>query len=407
MSEVLLLDEDVVALIHLLAMRPEPPTREGIRSVLERAQEETTVLGRRIRHVWLKAEQLDWLRGALDDYLRTDHASASDRETFSRILTRLWADDLLARNAPKDPFFEYARMYSTDADMIDRAKAFLAFKLEAAAHAREEILMILNRGVTTYQVPTDPRTGQPSGLIRETQSFVELFRLRLWLDLLLFELVGVEDALLQAANVAFNLGHAPTNTQLRKKIHAALRRELDLTLKMPRPACEITGLEAWVDPSRHGAGRLEALRELRRQATHRHLVNMRENKPWTGGALPAPVEPAKLRSEFYVDLGNGREESLHDFVGLSVEHIAQLVSATCRRFATILQLLTEYHGGPIAAARRRAWQRSAVPGGCAHETVEPRLDKDGVSLDPYFCSQCGLRVEDPAGKRSPDGSTYF
>lgn len=107
--------------------------------------------------------------------------------------------------------------------MIKRAKAFLAFKLEAAAHARGEILMILNRGVTTYRVPKDPRTGQPSGLTRETQSFVELFRLRLWLDLLLFELIGVEDALLQAANVAFNLGYAPTDTQLRKKIHARCR----------------------------------------------------------------------------------------------------------------------------------------------------------------------------------------
>ena len=407
-SMTVVMDErDVVAVLKLLTIRSEPPTREGIQSAIERAEQDSTLLGRRTRSIPLRQEQLDWLRGTINDYLRNSDPASSDRETFSRVFARLWADDLLPRSDKLALFFERAKLYSTDPDVVGQAKEFLRFKLEAAARAREEILGVLNRGVTTYQAARDPKTGELLGLTKETQSFVELFHLRLWLDLLLFELIGVEDALLQAANVGFNLGAPQGDTRLYETVSAALRQELERG-EMPTTVREITGLDAWRDPSCPGATRLGDLRELRKQATHRHLVKMREAKPWSGGALPAPVEPAKLRSEFYVDLGNGREEALDRFVGLTVDHVAQLVTASCSRLADLLWMLTDYHGGPLAAARRRAWRRSAAPGtACPHGTVEPRLDWDGVELDPYFCSQCGIRVEDPAGKQSPEGFTFF
>lgn len=348
--------------------------------------------------------------GALEDHLRTAHVSPSDRATFSRILTRLWADDLLPpATAPRPRFFARAQIYSIDANASHRAQEFLEFKIAAATHAREQILMVLNRGVTTYEAVRDATTGAPSGLTRETQSFVELFHLRLWLDLLLFELVGVEEALLQAANIAFNVGVSPRDPDLRDKIQAELVGQSERTLQIPSPpAGASTGIESWRGPAQPGAStRLRDLRELRHQATHRHLVGMREHRPWSGGGVSPPVEPAKLRSEFYVDLGKGREEPLDQFAALAVDEVVRLVNASCGRFASLLWMLTDYHGGPVAATRRRAWQRSSVTTACAHETVEPRLDKDGVALDPYFCSQCGLRVENPAGKRSPDGSTYL
>lgn len=304
-------------------------------------------------------------------------------------------------------FFEFASIYTLDLDALQAAREFLQHKISAAEHAREEILMVLNRGVTIYQRMRDPKTGEPTRISRETQNFAELARLRIWLDLFLFELVGVWDALTQTVNTAFNFGESPTDMQLGRKIHDRVHQELQTTLKIPAPARDDTGLQAWRQPAHHGYPWLEDLRELRRQATHRHLVKMREQKPWEQKTITPPLDPAKFRSEFYVDLGNGREEPLDAFVALNADRVVKLVNESCDRLAVILSMLIEDHGGPVAAERRRAWRLSGPPGPCPHAVIEPRMDEDRVPLEPYFCSACGERIEDPTGKMAPNGSRYM
>lgn len=396
---------DVAAVVDLLAARPEPPTREGILGAVERAPEDTTLLGRRTRTVWLRRAQLGHLRSAADDYLSSGQPIPATRGAISRLFARLWAENVFPTANHRARFFERARLFSPDSGAVDRAEEFLDFKIRAAQHAREEILMVLNRGVTTYQRPTDPVSAQPSGLVRETYSLIELFRLRLSLDLLLFELAGLEDAVLQAVNVGFNLAVEPTKAR-HETVSAELRKALERA-GLPSVVRESTGLEAWRDRSRPDATRVGDLRALRNQATHRHLVKMREVKPWNDGTLPAPVEPGKLRSEFYVDLGPGRDEPLDTFAGLTVDHVVQLVTASCGRLADLLGILTEYYGGALAVARRRSWGQARSMWSCSHGIVEPCLGGDGADLDPYFCSQCGVRIDDPAGKHSPDGSMYL
>ena len=402
MPELVMRDEDVGALLELLAIRPDPPARDGgIRKVLSDAQAERPLFGARRLHVWLNREQIEWLRGALDDYLRSVHLDPSARRTFSRALTRLCEDDTVPNSSALDRFFGYAKIYTTDAAGLSRAEEFLKFKLQAATHAHTGLLEILTRGVTTFQRVKDPATGHPLALTRETRDLVELFRLRVALDLLLFELIGVDDALLQAANVAFNCGYAVNDAKLRAKT-----LQLALTAMLGGVgAGGSTGFEAWADPAAHGAAWLPALRELRRQATHRHLVNTREAKPWAGQALAAPLEPAQLTSHFYVDLGDNHEEALGDFARRCAQGIRDLVDASCRQFSNLLRLLIPFHGGPIAAARRRTWASAAAL--CAHQVVEPRLDADGVELHPYFCSHCGVRIQGASHLQSSDGSTYL
>lgn len=304
-------------------------------------------------------------------------------------------------------FFEVAAIYTLDADALRAAREFLQHKIWSAEHAREQILMMLNRGVTTYQGMRHPQTGEPTGISRETQDLQALAQLRMWLDLYLFELVGVEDALTQAVNVAFNFDESSADTRLGDKIHQQLRQHLQATLKIRPPACDDTGLHAWRQPAEHGHPWLEDLRELRRQATHRHLVRMREEKSWKQKTMTPPLDPAKFRSDFYVDLGSGREEALDAFVALNLDRIVNLVNTSCDRLAVILSMLIEDQAGPVAAERRRAWLRSGAPGPCPHAVVEPRMDEDRVPLEPYFCSACGERIEDPAGKRAPNGSRYM
>ena len=245
----------------------------------------------------------------------------------------------------RDRFFELADIYAHDLVALQDAKEFLQHKIYAAEYAREQVLMVLNRGVTTYDHMRDPKTGGPTGISRITEDLKELVLLRIWLDLYLFELVGVEDALYQAVNVAFNFGESPTDTHLDREIHDRVHQELQSTLNMPAPGRDDTGLQAWLQPAQYGHAWLKDLRGIRNQATHRHLVKMRERKPWEEKPVTAPLEPAKFRSEFYVDLEDGREEQLDFFVGLNVDRVKTLVNESCDRLAVILSMLIEHHGG--------------------------------------------------------------
>jgi hypothetical protein len=233
----------------------------------------------------------------------------------------------------------------------------------------------------------------------------ELARLRRWLDLFLFELGGVADALLQAVNVAFNFGYSP-GLGLGRQIHEALLETTQNTLKLPTPACKDIGLQRWRDVAAGGDPRFWDVWRLRNDATHRHLVKMRERRAWHEKPASPPPAPRKLRSEFYVDLGGGREQALDYFVTVSPEAIVELLNVTCNRLVVLLSLTIAHHGGPVAAERRRRWHRSGRTG-CSHPVVEPRRDEDGVPLEPHFCSDCGERIEHPTGRLDPRGFRYL
>lgn len=301
-------------------------------------------------------------------------------------------------------FVQPAREFSRDPEALQGAEEFLRFKLNAAGLLREEIIRTVQGGVTTFEwIPQSLEPGSRVGLIsQERQDLGQLHRLRLWLDLFLFELVGVGDALAQLVNAAFDLDLSPNQVKLSSvdpKVRRILRDELTIE---GLPEGPDTGLGKWVDPSKHDAGWLKALRELRNQASHRHLVRLAEEKVWE----TTQPGPGKWTSDFGVDLGSGQSAQLINFVVEQEEKVRELLRETLFRLKSILSLALEHRGGPQAAARRREWWANGN-GPCDHQTVEPAQDEDGPLFDCYFCSACGERVTHIAGKLAPDGSRYL
>ena len=304
-------------------------------------------------------------------------------------------------------FAQLARGLSLDPEALQEAEEFLRFKLNAASLLREEIIRTVQGGVTTFEwVPQSLEPGSRVGPVsQERQDLGQLQRLRLWLDSFLFELVGVGDALAQLVNAAFDLDLSPNQAKLLSAVDAKVRGILrDELMIKGLPEGPDTGLGKWVDPNKHDAGWLKALRELRNQASHRHLVRLAEEKVWER-TRPQPG-PGKWTSDFRVDLGSGQSEPLINFVVEQEEKVRGLLRETLFRLKSILSLALEHRGGPQAAARRREWW-SKGNGPCDHQTVEPAQDEDGPRFDCYFCSACGERVTDIAGRLSPDGSRHL
>lgn len=298
--------------------------------------------------------------------------------------------------------FDAARTYCRDLATVDAAQDFLQFKLNVAEHVRERILMVINRGVTTFEIVIDPATGLPTDMTKESHNAIAVMELRMWFDLLLFELVSIEDALAQAANVVFEFKESPKNAQLTKTVHERIRRELETRYSLVPPQSEVTGLHDWFKPQLW----LRDVRELRNRATHRHLVKLRESKPWDEKPMTPPFR-GYLRSECYVDLGDGREEPIAEWVPLTVDKVKALVNSSAKRLADVLTLLLRFHGGEAAAEQRRTWWQQPKAAQCAHPGAAAAdfLAPDGQTI--YFCTDCGERVDDVKGKKTPQGGTYL
>lgn len=297
--------------------------------------------------------------------------------------------------------FDAAKTYCRDLPSVDAARDFLQFKLSVAEHARERILMVINRGTTTFELVTDPATGRPSNVTKETHDAFAVMELRMWFDLLLFELVSIEDALAQAANVLFEFGESTKNMQLTQTVHERIRSELETKYQLTPPQSEATGLHDWVNP----AAWLRDVRDLRNRATHRQLVKLRESKPWDEKSTTPPFR-GYLRSECFVDLGDGGEALIAEWVPLTVDKFKELVNRSAKRLAEVLTLLLHFHGSERAAEKRRTWWRQHKAAQCAHQGAEAAdiLGPDRRTI--YFCSDCGERMSDVRGKKTPDGGTY-
>ena len=299
---------------------------------------------------------------------------------------------------------EQVRIYSRDPEAVERAADFLLFKLWAAEHAREEIIRTIQGGVTRMQyMPESLESGSPVGPIRvETLELAALNLLRLWMDTYLVELVGTPDALAQLANAAFDLGIPIEDTSLLHNVQSQLRSYLG-TLRVDRP----TGLEDW---HRRATPWLDDLRELRNQATHRHLVRLIEKKAWE--QQPPPPGPGKWTSDFVVDVRPGHSPPLIDLVALNYDQVLNLVRSSFDLLHVVLELVLDHRGGPKAAAKRRVWWAKGG-GHFGHATVEPsdlidrEQDEKGFLRDIYFCSSCGERVVDNMGRRTPEGGTWW
>ena len=232
--------------------------------------------------------------------------------------------------------FDVARTYCRDLANVAAAQEFLQFKMNAAEHARERILMVINRGVTTYANAIDPASGRRTNVTKESHDPFAVMELRMWFDLLLFELAGIEDALVQAANVVFEFNESPENMGLRKTVHQRMANELETKYGLASPQSEVTGLHYWLTPEPW----LQDMRELRNQATHRQLIKLREAKAWNEKPTTPPAG-GYLRSECYVDLGDGREEPIGTWVALTVDKIKDLLNVSAKRLAVVLTLLRQ------------------------------------------------------------------
>ena len=230
--------------------------------------------------------------------------------------------------------FDAAQTHCRDLASVNAARDFLQFKLDVAEHARERILMVVNQGVTTLTAVTDPVTGRPTDETKESHNAIAVMELRMCFDLLLFELVSIENALVQAANVVFGFGESPENTRLLQAVHRRIRDELGAKYNVVPPQSEDTGLQDWLNPEPW----LQDVRELRNQATHRHLVKLLESKPWNEKPTTPPFR-GYLRSECYVDLGDGREEPMGEWVALTVDKVKELVNRSAARLADVLTML--------------------------------------------------------------------
>jgi hypothetical protein len=144
------------------------------------------------------------------------------------------------------------------------------------------------------------------------------------------------------------------------------------------------------------------MRELRNQATHRHLVRLAEQKAWE--KQQPPPGPGKWTSDFVVDIRVGDSKPLIPFIALNYDEVLKLLGGSLNLLRAILELMLPYRGGLEAAARRRAWWINGG-GECNHEGVEPseHLDREpderGFPCTICFCSACGERVEDIKGRR--------
>lgn len=296
-----------------------------------------------------------------------------------------------------DEFLAIARSYTMELGKLSTAEEFLSFKWNASAYAREVILQVLNRGVTTFRwMPESLSPGASTGPVSvEEEDRAALFLLNLWLGVFLLEVVGIGDALAQVANAAFDLGLSAREATL-PNVHARLEDVLgrELNLRTRR-----TGLERWFKDT--GFARL---RDLRNQATHRHLVRLKEELSWREET--PPPKPGKWRGEFLLDCGDGQTVPVFTFVPEQDESARALLRNSLTDLGGSLWLLFRQRGGAEAARKRREWWEKGS-GPCGHEVVEPGQDEEGELPDCFFCCACGERVKEIRGRKSPNGSTYF
>jgi hypothetical protein len=132
------------------------------------------------------------------------------------------------------------------------AGQFVQYKLFATYHLADQIREQL---LPTTAAPKQDGSAAP------TLSKEEKFALYVLVDSFLFEGASIRDALLQFANVIFDLGIAESD----RGMGASVRRRLSAI------CIGTTGLEEWMEPSQPWLKRLRTLRDV---ATHRRPLRI-------------------------------------------------------------------------------------------------------------------------------------
>jgi hypothetical protein len=307
-------------------------------------------------------------------------------------------------------FLAVARRVTCDLTALEQAAQFLDFKLRATEHLREQILQLVNKGVTTFEwVRETSAPGTRTGpMSRETESRVALFLLNLNLDAFLVETVSVRDGILQITNAAFDLGF-PLDKVAVKPIHQRVTEMFEKELGVLRA----TGLEAW------GAVKLDPVisetKDLRNEATHRNLVKLEETKAWK--TAPPPPGPGKWRGEFAVVVSATKQVPLDRLVAQSSQKARELARVALQTLQGTLDVLMWQRGGPQAAALRRAWRAVGHKRRCPHGTVEHLEERVDSAVyggrgarspkEIYYCVECGERVRNVHKRKSPDESIHW
>lgn len=311
-------------------------------------------------------------------------------------------------------FLAVARKCSFDVAAVEEAAEFLNFKLLATDHVREEILQIINKGVTTFEWVAETLTpGAPTGPIsQETESLVTLFILNLRLSSFLSEAASVRDAVLKMANAAFDLKLPPKECrapQVHERITELFKKDMGVA--------RATGLEAWGVVTQDAA--LKEVIDLRNEAMHQNLVKLVQKKPWE--VVTPPPGPGKWRSEFLVVVSPTKQAPLDRFVVESADKVRDDARVVLHTLHNTLDMLMWQRGGPKAAALRRTWRSAQHSAPCAHGIIDNAMDANGPVLDSAayggsrlappkdinFCVACGERVHKIHLRKRTDGSTCF
>jgi hypothetical protein len=185
-----------------------------------------------------------------------------------------------------------------------RAGQFVEFKLYITFHLAEQIREAL-----------EPTTAKPKqdGSAAPTLSKGEMFALYVLVDSFLFEGASIRDALLQFANVIFDLGIAESDTRMGASIRTRLSTVCTGT----------TGLEEWMEPSHQWLKRLRTLRDV---ATHRRPLQMPTDHRLKlygpeGGSSRIMIEGDGSTFEPLIEFIDRTEQNLADLLKTSLDHL--------------------------------------------------------------------------------------
>jgi hypothetical protein len=131
------------------------------------------------------------------------------------------------------------------------------------------------------------------------------------------------------ANIAFDLGLPVTDSGMLNNADTKLAARL-LRVGGSLP----TGLEEWNSKK---TAWLDDLREVRNQATHRHLVHLVEIKSWD--QQPPPPGPGKWTSDVVIDVRPGDSRPLIDFVATNYDTVLGLLKSSLDRLLVVLKLV--------------------------------------------------------------------
>lgn len=234
-----------------------------------------------------------------------------------------------AESDARERFKAKALKKARDQRAVIDAINFLAFKIRAVNFAHRQ-LAALNDSAGSAHIEQEAAVGprqlnrvQITGLTFNERA---AFLAHVMLDLYLFEIVSIRDAVLQLVNVLFPLGIDPREVKPRITLQ---------TLKERIASGRHTGLEEALS-TKHPW--FEWLRDLRNRATHRHLLEIKTVMPSVSVGGDEPTRGTTALS-FWIRNEDGVDMPLIAFMDRVEERMDALLDSTCDDLTELLNSL--------------------------------------------------------------------